>query len=219
MALLASAAPERAQAHHARAAVEDAPFAEDALVPLAPIAGEVALLRPRFDARAALATLAPAPASPEAVDTVLLVPRPSLVLPGKGLWDEGPDVLRRAFEELVEAALDHGVTVTGRPLAVFRETDDRGYLFDAMLPVAAGSRLDHPIVTIGESPGGYALRFVHSGAFDEIDLTYDAIASHLEAEGLEPQDLFIEEFADLDLLADPFGFEEGRTVFIYVFPK
>jgi hypothetical protein len=88
-----------------------------------------------------------------------------------------------------------------------------------MLPVAADSRLDHPVVTLGESPGGYALRFVHVGSFDEIDLTYDVIASHLEAEALEPQDLFIEEFADLDLFADPGGFEEGRKVFIYVFPK
>jgi effector-binding domain-containing protein len=219
IALLASAPPDRAQAHDGRGADRRAPFAERSLLPLAPVTGHVTLLRPSFDRRAALTTLAPAPASPEAVETVLLTPRPSLVLPGKGHWDEGPDVFRRAFEELVGAAIDHGIAITGRPVAVFRETDDRGYLFDAMLPVAADSRLDHPVVTLGESPGGYALRFVHVGSFDEIDLTYDVIASHLEAEGLEPQDMFIEEFADLDLVADPGAFDEGRTVHIYVFPK
>jgi hypothetical protein len=192
------------------------PVAERPRLPLAPIHGPVTLLRPSFDRPVEIMTLGPAPTKPDGVDTLLLAPRPSIVIAGEGLWDDGPLVLRRAFAELFDAAADHGLAVTGHPLAVFRETDDRGYRFEAMLPVVAGSVLDHPVVSLGESPAGYVLRFVHSGPFEEIDLTYDAIASYLESEGLEPQDLFIEEFVELRPDAPD---DTGVTVFIYVFPQ
>jgi len=168
-------------------------------------------------------TLAPASATPDAVDTLRLVPRPTIALAGKGRWDDGPVILRNAFASLYQAASDAGLAITGRPFAIFRETDDDGYSFEAMLPVTQPFPVGDPRITIGESPGGFALRFVHKGPFEEIDLTYDIIASHLEAEGLEPQDLFIEEFVTGDFLTGDSG-ETGAlnlegTVYIYIFPQ
>jgi DNA gyrase inhibitor GyrI len=168
----------------------------------------------------ALTTLAPAPASPDAVDTLRLIPRPTIALAGEGQWDDGPIILRNAFAALYEAASTAGLTVTGRPFAVFRETDDRGYRFEAMLPVERPIAAGDPRITVAESPGGYALRFVHQGAFDDIDLTYDLIASHLDAEGLEPQDLFVEEFVTGDFVGVSAGaIELEATIYIYVFPR
>jgi len=164
-------------------------------------------------------TLAPAPASPDAVDTLRLTPRPTIALAGEGRWDDGEVILRNAFAALYEAASQAGLIVTGRPFAIFRETDDRGYRFEAMLPVELPAAAGDPRITIGESPGGYALRFVHEGSFEDIDLTYDLIASHLEAEGLEPQDLFIEEFVTGDFAPDADATKPEATVYIYVFPR
>jgi effector-binding domain-containing protein len=168
----------------------------------------------------AITTLAPAPASSDAVETLRLIPRPTIAIAGEGGWDDGPIILRNAFGALYEAASTAGLTVTGRPFAVFRETDDHGYRFEAMLPVDRPAAAGDPRITVSESPGGFVLRFVHQGSFDDIDLTYDIIASHLEAEGLEPQDLFIEEFVTGDFIGEPSGaFELEATVYIYVFPK
>ncbi|HSP25510.1 MAG TPA: hypothetical protein VLQ65_10060, partial [Saliniramus sp.] len=101
-------------------------------------------------------TLAPAPASPDAVDTLRLTPRPTIALAGEGQWDDGEIILRNAFVTLYEAASQAGLAITGRPFAVFRETDDRGYRFEAMLPVERPAAAGDPRITIGESPGGYA---------------------------------------------------------------
>lgn len=171
-----------------------------------------------------LPTLAPAPASPDAVETLRLIPRPTIALAGEGRWDDGAIIVRNAFASLYQAASDAGLAVSGRPFAIFRETNDTGYRFEAMLPVAEPYAVGDPRITVAESPGGFALRFVHRGPFAEIDLTYDIIASHLDAEGLEPQDLFIEEFVTGDFLTETDTGEaaaEGfdATVFIYVFPQ
>jgi len=171
-----------------------------------------------------ITTLAPASLSPDAVDTLRLVPRPTIALAGKGRWDDGATILRNAFATLYQAASDAGLAVTGRPFAIFSETDDDGYSFEAMLPVTEPFPVGDPRITVSESPGGFALRFVHQGPFEEIDLTYDIIASHLEAEGLEPQDLFIEEFVTGDFRTSDVSAEAGAvglegTVYIYVFPR
>ena len=65
----------------------------------------------------------------------------------------------------------------------------------------------------GESPSGHALRFVHAGPFVDIDATYDLITSHLDAEGFEAQESFVEEYVtDAQDEGDP-----ALVVFIYVF--
>ncbi len=175
--------------------------------------------RPNPQDPTAPAFLAPAPSSPDAVETVRLTPRPVAILRGEGLWNDGPTALRDAFEALSRAAADAGAAIVGHPFAVFVETDDDGYRFEAMLPVrraVAGDEAQTPFgVRLGESPGGWALRFVHRGSFETIDDTYDAIASHLDAEGFEPQEMFIEEYVG----GFPGQAGPNLAVHIYVFLK
>lgn len=176
---------------------------------LAPLIGGNALAIP-----ADVATLAPAPSSAAAIDTVRLVARRTATLRGSGSWDDGFAALQEAFGLLARRTAEAGIAPAGRPFVVFTETDDRGFRFSAMLPVAS----DAPeLATIGleegESPAGHALRFVHAGPFADIDATYDLITSHLDAEGFEAQESFVEEYVT-DAVDDG---DPSLVVFIYVF--
>lgn len=159
-------------------------------------------------------TLAPAPASTDAIDAVRLEARRTAVLRGSGEWDDGFATLNDAFALLARRTAEAGIAPAGRPFVLFTETDDRGFRFSAMLPVPP----DAPeLATIGleegESPSGHALRFVHAGPFVDIDATYDLITSHLDAEGFEAQESFVEEYVtDAQDEGDP-----ALVVFIYVF--
>ena len=70
-------------------------------------------------------------------------------------------------------------------------------------------------VTIGQSPGGKAMKFQHRGAYDDIDSTYEAITAYLDEKGLESKNLFAEEYLDQVKTADDAALE----VDIYVFLK
>ncbi|TVR07725.1 MAG: AraC family transcriptional regulator [Salinarimonadaceae bacterium] len=159
-------------------------------------------------------TLAPPPATADAIDAVRLTPRRTAVFRGSGDWDDGYATLKEAFAVLERRTQEAGVAPAGKPFVLFTETDDRGFRFSAMLPVGP----DAPeLATIGleegESPVGHALRFVHAGPFVDIDATYDLITSHLEAEGFEAQESFIEEYV-VDAIDDG---DPALIVFIYVF--
>lgn len=184
---------------------------------LAPILpdGSGLLAAPRLlDVAPDVPTLAPAPASTDAIDAVRLEARRTAVLRGSGEWDDGFATLKDAFALLARRTTEAGIAAAGRPFVLFTETDDRGFRFSAMLPVPP----DAPeLATIGleegESPSGHALRFVHAGPFVDIDATYDLITSHLDAEGFEAQESFVEEYVtEAQDEGDP-----ALVVFIYVF--
>ncbi|VTZ24129.1 AraC family transcriptional regulator (fragment) [Methylocella tundrae] len=66
-----------------------------------------------------------------------------------------------------------------------------------MVPLAEkpGDKSDLPDgVKLGESPYGKAIKFLHRGAYDDIDSTYDLITAYLDEKGLEARNLFIEEY-------------------------
>jgi effector-binding domain-containing protein len=50
-------------------------------------------------------------------------------------------------------------------------------------------------LALGQTPSGKALKFVHRGAYDAMDSTYEAITNYLDEKNLEAKDLFIEEYA------------------------
>lgn len=124
-------------------------------------------------------------------------------------WEEGFAKINEALAKLRAAAKKAGLKENGRPMAVFTETNDGGFKFDAMIPVdaqagpqggpqantQAGAKLDlGPGISLAQSPSGKALRFEHRGAYDDIDSTYDAIAAYMDAKGLEARDLYAEEY-------------------------
>ena len=67
-------------------------------------------------------------------------------------------------------------------------------------------------MSIGKSPEGKALKFVHRGSYDNMDNTYEAITNHLDEKKLEAKDTFIEEY-----ITDPLKTAEDKLVInVYV---
>ncbi len=147
--------------------------------------------------------------------TVTVDARPAAVLKGQGKWDEAAKTISAALAKVHDAASRAGLAVNGRPVAVFTKTDDAGFTFEAMAPLAAAPEGKVKLadgVEIGASPAGRALKFQHRGAYDEIDATYEAIAAFLDEKGLDTKDLIIEEY-----LTDFKGDDANVDVDIYVF--
>jgi effector-binding domain-containing protein len=164
------------------------------------------------------ATMAGKPGDPSDVDEVLLVAKPVLMLSGQASWDQGFQRLSESFKSLREQAAKAGLAVAGRPLTLFVETDDNGFRFEAMLPVARAPDAGAPLgegIRAGTSPAGPSLRFVHTAPYDDIDSTYETITAYLEAKNIKVKDAFLEEYvSDLNDPADP-----NLEINVYVQPQ
>ena len=94
-----------------------------------------------------------------------------------------------------------GIPITGKPVAVFLETDDLGFRFEAQLPIERAPAERSPElaadIRFGLTPSGRAWRFVHRAPYDEIDSTYEAITAYLDQRGVDAKDAFIEEYVTL----------------------
>ncbi|WP_043764335.1 GyrI-like domain-containing protein [Methylobacterium sp. 88A] len=163
-------------------------------------------------------TLVETPGDANDVDEVSLPPKPAAILAGRASWEEAVPALKAAFVKIEEALAKDGITPAGRPLAVFAKTDDDGFQFEAMIPIASMPN-PKPAETgglrFGTTPSGKALRFPHKGSYDEIDGTYETLTAYLDAKDVVVQDRFIEEYVtDLNDKAD-----EKLDVNIYALPK
>lgn len=157
------------------------------------------------------------PAASVMSQTVAVEARPAIVLRGQGKWDEAEKLIPEALTKLKDAAAKAGLPVNGRPVTVFTKTDDSGFSFETMLPLAAAPEGKAKLadgVEVGSSPSGKALKFQHRGAYDEIEATYEAIAAFLDEKGLDTKDLIVEEY-----LSDFKGDDASVDVDIYVFLK
>ncbi|CCJ05968.1 GyrI-like domain-containing protein [Methylocystis sp. SC2] len=149
--------------------------------------------------------------------TVAVEARPAAVVKGQGKWEDAAKTISEALGKLEGAVTASGFAVNGRPIAVFTKTDDAGFAFEAMVPLAAAPEGKPKLpegVSIGASPAGKALKFQHRGAYDEIEATYEAIAAYLDEKGLDTKDLILEEY-----LTDFKGDDATVDVDIYVFLK
>ena len=167
---------------------------------------------------AQVAPPADGPSDVSSPSIVELKARPTVALAGTAEWDEGMRTLADAMEKLRVEMDKAGLAPAGKPFAVFVETDDKGFRFEAMVPLAA---LPEPApslqngLRIATSPAGKTMKFEHRGSYDEIDTTYEAITAYLDEKGLEAQNLFLEEYLNLPKAPD----EDGARVDIYVFLK
>lgn len=161
-------------------------------------------------------TLAPNSADPSSPDEVTLQARPALALSGSANWDDGFPTLKATFDRLQAELGKAGLKAAGRPLALFTQTDDAGFRFDAMIPVEEGSGAPtlSEGIRLGRTPEGAAVRFLHKGPYDDIDSTYETVTAYLDVKGVVVKDTFIEEYLnDLTNAADPV------EVNIYALPK
>jgi effector-binding domain-containing protein len=105
-----------------------------------------------------------------------------------------------------------GIKPAGNGMIVYTSTDDTGFTFMAEVPVDQEPKNLAKGMSIGQSPEGKALKFVHRGSYDNMDNTYEAITNHLDERKLEAKDTFIEEY-----LTDPLKTAEDKLVInVYV---
>lgn len=141
-------------------------------------------------------TLAGKPGSSDNVDEFDLPERVVVTTRGDSTWEKATETLNAAHARLNAAIAAGPAKPSGKPLALFIETDSNGFKFEAMLPVSGlpdGAPLPDG-VTAGRTPTGKALRFVHKGPYADIDNTYEAITAYLDGKGYTVKDQFLEEY-------------------------
>ncbi|PPQ39123.1 effector-binding domain-containing protein [Rhodoblastus acidophilus] len=162
----------------------------------------------------------PPPAVPtdESLKPADIAARPALVLHSSANWEDGYAKIREALEKLRASAQKAGLKPVDHAMAAFTETDDAGFKFDALLPVEAPSGAKPELINgavLAATPAGKAIKFAHTGSYDDIDTTYDAITAYLDEKGLEATNIYLEDYR----VEGKDASDQALKVDIYVFIK
>ena len=131
---------------------------------------------------------------------------------GNANWDSAFDSLIESFKTLTALLDKQGVKRSGNLMVVYTSTDDTGFTYLAEAPVEQEPKALSKGMSMGQSPEGKPLKFVHRGSYDNMDNTYEAITNHLDEKKLEAKDTFIEEYT-----TDPLKTAEDKLVInVYV---
>ena len=135
-----------------------------------------------------------------------------VVMKGTANWDAAFDTLIDSFKALTALLDKQGIKASGNAMIVYTSTDDTGFTFQAQIPVDQDVKNLTKDMSMGKSPEGKALKFVHRGSYDNMDNTYEAITNHLDDKKLEAKDTFVEEY-----ITDPLKTAEDKLVInVYV---
>jgi len=193
-----------------------APSATPTPAPLPPPAETKSPADPPSAAQAPATPPPPPAASVQAADPfgeqITLEPKKVVIIKGTANWDSAFDTLIESFKSLTALLDKQGIKPSGNPMIVYTSTDDTGFTFMAEIPVEQDPKNLTKDMSIGKSPDGKALKFVHRGSYDNMDNTYEAITNHLDDKKLEAKDTFIEEY-----ITDPLKTAEDKLVInVYV---
>jgi len=145
-------------------------------------------------------------------DQITLTPKTVVIIRGNAAWDSAFDTLIDSFKSLSALLDKQGIKPAGNSMIVYTSTDDAGFTFLAEIPVEQDPKNLTKDMSMGKSPEGKALKFVHRGSYDNMDNTYEAITNHLDDKKLEAKDTFIEEY-----ITDPLKTAEDKLVInVYV---
>jgi effector-binding domain-containing protein len=157
---------------------------------------------------AAPATPAPAPSTDPFGQEVTLTPRSMIAMSGNATWDAAYDTIVDGLKTIQGYMQKEGLTGVGPALTIYTSPDDTGFQYQIGVPVAEPPKArPKGDISIAQTPGGRALKFVHRGSYDGMDNTYEAITNHLDEKRLEAKDLFIEEY-----VTDPVTTPEDKLV-------
>ncbi|HEU0083362.1 MAG TPA: GyrI-like domain-containing protein [Bradyrhizobium sp.] len=192
-----------------------------------PAAGTPATPVPETPAPTPPATPVPATPAPPAAQTpappalqtadpfgeeITLTAKTAVVLKGSAKWDSAFETLTDSLKKLAALLDKQGIKPAGNSMIVYTSTDDDGFTFSAEIPVDQEPKNLPKDVSIGKTPEGKALKFVHRGSYDNMDNTYEAITNHLDDKKLEARDTFVE-----DYITDPLTTAEDKLVInVYV---
>jgi effector-binding domain-containing protein len=162
---------------------------------------------------------APAPAPSPSVqkadafgEEVTLDAKKVLIVKGNSTWDSAFDSLVDSFKALTALLDKQGIKATGNMMIVYTSTDETNFTYLAEVPIDQEPKNLGKNMSIGKSPDGKSLKFVHRGSYDNMDNTYEAITNHLDEKKLEAKDTFIEEYT-----TDPLKTAEDKLVInVYV---
>src|SRR5260370_22941250 len=162
------------------------------------------------------ATPPPAAAPVQTADAfgeeITLEPKTVVIIKGNANWDSAFDTLIESFKALSALLDKQGIKPAGNPMIVYTSTDDTGFTYLAEIPVDQEPKNLTKAMSMGKSPEGKALKFVHRGSYDNMDNTYEAITNHLDDKKLEAKDTFVEEY-----ITDPLKTAEDKLVInVYV---
>jgi effector-binding domain-containing protein len=145
-------------------------------------------------------------------EEIALAPKTVLIMKGNANWDSAFDALTDSLKALSALLDKQGIKRAGNQMIVYTSTDDTGFTYLAEIPVDQDLKNLTKDMSMGKSPDGKALKFVHRGSYDNMDNTYEAITNHLDDKKLEAKDTFIEEY-----IADPLKTAEDKLVInVYV---
>ena len=145
-------------------------------------------------------------------EQITLEPKTVVIIKGNANWDSAFDTLIDSFKTLSGLLDKQGIKPTGNAMIVYTSTDDTGFTYLAEIPVDQDPKNLTKAMSMGKSPDGKALKFIHRGSYDNMDNTYEAITNHLDDKKLEARDTFIEEY-----ITDPLKTAEDKLVInVYV---
>jgi effector-binding domain-containing protein len=183
-----------------------------------PPAPEASPSTPATPPAAAQAPAAPPPAAAPVQtadpfgEGIELTPKTVVIVKGNANWDSAFDALIDSLKTLSALLDKQGIKAAGNSMIVYTSTDDTGFTYLAEIPVDQDPKNLTKAMSIGKSPEGKALKFVHRGSYDNMDNTYEAITNHLDDKKLEAKDTFIEEY-----ITDPLKTAEDKLVInVYV---
>jgi effector-binding domain-containing protein len=145
-------------------------------------------------------------------EQIALEPKKVVIIRGTANWDSAFDTLIDSFKSLSALLEKQGIKPAGNSMIVYTSTDDTGFTYLAEIPVEQDPKNLTKDMSVGKSPEGKSLKFVHRGSYDNMDNTYEAITNHLDDKKLEAKDTFIEEY-----ITDPLKTAEDKLVInVYV---
>ena len=136
-----------------------------------------------------------------------LTGRKVVIIKGKGDWDSAFETITGSLKMLTALLDKQDIKPAGPFLIVYTSTDDAGFTFQAQIPIDQEPKNLPKEISIGTSPEGKTLKFVHHGSYDNMDNTYEAITNYLDDKKLEAKDSFIEEY-----VTDPLKTSEDKLV-------
>ena len=201
------------------------PSASPVPAPSAPPAAEASPVPTPSASPTSSASPLPAPSAPPAAAQTPATPPPAVqtadpfgeavtleskkvvTIKGTSNWPDAFDSLTTAFKALTPLLDKQGIKPTGNFIVVYTSTDDAGFTFLAEIPVGQDVKNLGKNMSMGQSPEGKSLKFVHRGAYDNMEDLYEAISNHLDEKKLENKDLFVEEY-----MTDPLKTAEDKLV-------
>jgi effector-binding domain-containing protein len=145
----------------------------------------------------------------------IALPEKTIVyLSGTGTWESAYETIVEAFRTLHEFIDRRGLKPDGDALMIYSDASDTGFEYKAAIPILGS--FDNPPkgdIAVGTSPAGKAYKFVHRGAYSEMENLYEAITHFFYEKDLQPGDVFIERY-----ITDPRNTPEDELVIEVIFP-